>query len=209
MAAVVGPSVPCKAQVIIRPSCIYVLNHVRFLRCGVQFPSEQFHIKLFRSDITASGWVVFACYSDFYRITPIYILWKFIGYIQGYFGSQTLHIYSHRIANGTHICYRFKREIFLFNFRHEIFCPIGFGVARSAHGKVIGSDVIGRFRIINTFRVIVCKHCLHFVECFSIHEVGRFVEHCYHIFRIVFFVQSFQYNDVVAHKFNVSGRGSR
>ena len=209
MAAAVGRSVPGKAQVIIHPSCIYILDHERLLCRSIQFPSEQFHIKVFRSDITASGWVVFACHSDFYRITPIYILFEFIGHIQGYFGSQTFHIHSHHISNGAHIRYRFKREIFLINFRHEILCSIGIGVARSAHGKVIGGDAVGCFRVINAFRIIVRKHRLHFIERFSIHEVIRFVEHRYHILRVTLLVQSFQHNDIVTRKFNVFGRGCR
>ena len=207
MATVINWSIPCKSQIIICPSNIYVLNHVRFLRCSIQFPSEQFHIKVFRSDIIASGWVVFTCHSDFYRITPIFILFEFIRHIQSYFGRQTLYIYSHRISNCTHIRHRFKSKIFLFNFCYEILCPIGVGVACSAHGKVIDSTVIDCFRIINTFRIIIRKHCLHFVERFSIHEIIRFVEHRYHILRIVLLVHSLQYHNVITCKFNVSGRG--
>jgi len=134
---------------------------------------------------------------------------EIIGYIQGYFSSQTLHIYGHRIGNGAHIRYRFKREIFLLNLRHERLCPIGFGVARSAHGKVIGGDAIGCCGVINAFCIIVRKRRLHFVERFSIHEVVRFVEHRYHILRIALLVQPFQHNNVIACKFNVSGRGCR
>ena len=96
--------------------------------------------------------------------------------------------------------------MFLFNLRHEILFPIGVGVARSAHGKVIGGDTISGFRIINAFRIIIRKHCLHFIERISIHETVRFVKYRYHILRIVLLVQPFQHNNVVARKFNVSGR---
>ena len=87
--------------------------------------------------------------------------------------------------------------------------PIGFGVARGTHSKVIGRDVIGCCRIVNAFRIIVRKYRLHFIERFSMHEAGRFVEHCYHIPRIALLVQPFQHNNIVARKFDVSGRGCR
>ena len=116
MAAVVDRSVPGKAQLIVRPGRIYVLDHVRPLRCGIEFPSEQFHIKIFRSDVTTYGRVVFACHGDLYRITSVGIPYELIGYAQGYFGCQTLHIYGHGIGNGVDIRHRFKREIILFDF---------------------------------------------------------------------------------------------